>query len=69
MKIAHVYLIRTNWLSIYLGGAFCAIEVDIPNHTFQFFTKRGFFNYLSTNIDKYRRALDEDRMVLERKHA
>jgi hypothetical protein len=67
--IRHVYLIRAPWISIYLGGSFCAIEVDIPNHTFQFFTKRGLFNYLDTNVDAMRQAYEEDLNALERKLA
>jgi hypothetical protein len=45
----HYHLIRKRWLSVYLGGNFCAIEIDIrffgKYHTFQFFTNNGFYNH------------------------
>lgn len=47
--LSHYYLIRKHWLSVYLGGNFCAIEIDIHvgryYHTFQFFTNNGFYNH------------------------
>jgi hypothetical protein len=45
----HYHLIRKQWLSVYLGGSYCAIEIDIRLfgncHTLQFFTRDGFFGH------------------------
>ena len=43
------HLVRWSWLSIFLYGNFCIIEIDIRffgnYHTFQFFTNSGFYNH------------------------
>jgi len=43
------YLIRWSWLSVFLNGNFCAIEIDVrffgTTYTHQFFTNNGFYNH------------------------
>lgn len=41
----HKYLINWSWLTVYWGGEFCKLEIDVFKHTFQFFTKKGFYNH------------------------
>jgi len=52
------YLIRWSWLSIFLFGNFCTIEIDIRmfgvTHTHQFFTRDGFYNHFSNRKIVYR---------------
>jgi hypothetical protein len=52
------YLIHWQWLSIFLFGNFCIIEIDIrmfgTTYTHQFFTNKGFYNYFSNNVKVYK---------------
>ncbi len=52
------YLIRWSWLSVFLAGNFCTIEIDIRlfgvTYTHQFFTRDGFYNYFSNKVVVYR---------------
>jgi hypothetical protein len=45
------YLVRWPWLSIYLYGWYCDVEIDIRfngiTYTHQFFTRDGFYNHFS----------------------
>jgi hypothetical protein len=62
------YLIHWSWLSVFLFGNYCAIEIDIrifgTTYTHQFFTRnKGFHNYYSnilclTNITKVYKVSD-----------
>ena len=51
----HVRLIDIRgFLVVYLFGNYCDVEIDIyvfgRNHTFQFFTVKGFYNHFSAPI-------------------
>ena len=52
------YLIRWFWLSIYLHGWYCDVEIDIrlfgTTYTHQFFTRDGFYNQFSNKKTVYR---------------
>jgi len=46
--LQHVYLIDWSWISVYLRGEFCFLEVDLKigdlTRTYQFFTNKGLYN-------------------------
>jgi hypothetical protein len=52
------HLINWFWLSIFLFGNFCTIEIDIrlfsTIYTHQFFTRRGLYNYFSNRTKVYK---------------
>jgi hypothetical protein len=52
------YLFHWRWLSMYLNGEFCTIEIDIRlfgvTYTHQFFTRKGFYNYFSNKVRVYK---------------
>ena len=52
------YLIRWSWLSVFISGNCCTIEIDIRlngvTYTHQFFTRNGFHNYFSNKVIVYR---------------
>lgn len=52
------YLISWQWLSVFLFGSFCTIEIDIRlfgvAHTHQFFTRKGMYNYFSNKVVVYK---------------
>ena len=50
----HRSLIWNRYLSVYLGGSWCLVEIDIyPLHrVFQLWTRRRIFNTFSTNVAK-----------------
>ena len=54
--LQHVHLIDWSWLTIYLGGSFCKLEIDIKvgscEYTHQFFTTKGFYNqFTACSVD------------------
>ena len=52
------YLIRWSWLSVFLFGNYCTIEIDIRlfgvTYTHQFFTRKGMYNYFSNKVVVYK---------------
>jgi len=54
--LQHVHLIDWHWLTIYLWGSFCDLEIDLMigrrEHTFQFWTEKGFYNHFSVKVQE-----------------
>lgn len=43
----HKYIVHKKDFRVYWKGSYCLIEIDIFQHTYQFFTKKGLWNHFT----------------------